>query len=197
LRTICFDVETRWQGEFQYGTYLHYETAWEDVTALKPTILAATAYLAESREYRSFRPAEIVQLARLVGKADRVITFNGKCWDVPVIGLAGAPKTLVARLKRLSPAASPRHDDLWQIAHGPVLWELFVLNFGQAEAKRRSDIIYDYKFELMDRGWEEYAAFKASKARIDVGMTYALWEAWMAGRLKLAGGRPPLAVPSA
>jgi hypothetical protein len=192
-QTVCFDVETAYQQEFKYGPYRDYDTAWDIVAALKPTFISATAYVVESNEWQSFRPADLPKLARFVAKADRVITFNGKCWDVPVIGM-GASKTTVSKLRKLSLERSPKHEDIWQISRGPELIELYHRNFGPGEPEPRPDRLQDYKSKLMDQGWEEYPAFRAGKAFIDVGMTVALWRRWKAGTLKLSSGQPPLAI---
>jgi hypothetical protein len=99
---ICFDIETAYQHEFRYGFATSYERAGSDVADLFPKIEAATAYIADTAEWKSFRQREIKALCALIARAERVITFNGKRWDIPVIGLSASAKTVISKLTKLS-----------------------------------------------------------------------------------------------
>lgn len=181
--TVCFDVETAWQEAFRYGWLTDYESAWEDVAALKPRITGATAYIIDLNEWRSFRPEEISGLCSLVASASRVVTFNGKRWDIPVIGRHSPSKAVTAKLRLLIEERAENHDDLCQIAPGKLL-DLYLLNFDRKLADGWSQSAEDYKSRLIDAGWEIHPAYKASQAYSDTGKTHELWTRWRKGSLQ-------------
>jgi hypothetical protein len=181
--TVCFDVEVAWQQEFRYGYPIDLDHAWEEVAGLSPKIRAATAYLPATGEWRSYRKDEISKLCTLVAGAKVVITFNGKRWDIPLIGQSTKAKTVIKKLKLLSQRSSQKHHDLCLVAPGK-LWDLFVLNFSHTEAHARRATAEDYKSKLIDGGWTNEDAWQASKAHSDAGMTYELWKLWREGSLR-------------
>jgi hypothetical protein len=83
---LCFDIEVKWQEGFRYGVPRSYESAWGTIAELGVVIVGATAYIAGEDRWVSFTRGEIPKLCEMVAAADKVITFNGKLWDVPVIG---------------------------------------------------------------------------------------------------------------
>ena len=187
---ICFDIEVGHHEAFKFGIDRKHATVWEDLDGYDFEFLAATVFLAQKHTYRSFGRGDISKLCAVVAGADKVITYNGKLWDVPVIGLHVERPRLRQKLRRLTGEVSDSpHDDLCQIAAqagapwGTTLDALASWNFGPERMVQWQSESEAYQFELMNEGWDRRQAYKASQAWEDAGMTYALWERWQSGEL--------------
>jgi hypothetical protein len=189
---ICFDLEVKWNKDFRY-LLRDYQTAWRVIASLDEVMITgATAYFIESKTWRSFPIGGIQILCKLIADAEKVVTFNGKLWDLPVLGRLAKTTKLQNRLKALCAAdAGTRHDDMCQIANvlrcreGSGRHELALLNFGQARIDQWSVDREEYKFGLNRDGWAREDAWQACKAWEDASTTHALWRRWRGHKLKI------------
>jgi len=188
---MCFDLEVIWQSAFAYPRYIEPESAWEVVASLRPEISGATAYIAGAGGWRSFAANEVAELCSLVAEAEKVVTYNGKSWDVPILGLLVTDINIQGKLRKISiEDAENRHDYLWEIVkklrggNASRLWDVGVWNFGEQRMNQWLGGDLDaYQATLMSRGWARQPAFCAAKAWKDVTVTHKLWKRWRAGKM--------------
>lgn len=190
---VCFDIEVKHHDAFKYGLARTYETAWDVIANFEFVIVGATAYIADRDSWLSFPRGDISTLCEVVASADKVITFNGKLWDVPVIGQHATTAKVRGKLRRLTEEdAGPLHDDMCQIAiglgaaRGTSRFRLAEWNFGKGRMDQWEVDRQEYKTVLMRDNWATEDAWQACKAWEDAATTYALWSRWRAGKLRTA-----------
>ena len=185
---ICLDIEIKWLCGF---IMCDYENAWDTLSEIDITFLAATAYLPQQDVWRSFKKDDAGELCALVAEATNVITFNGKKWDLPFLGKFAATLSARAKLQSLcQKVTSNSHDDIYQIAteiagnQSIKRYHLARLNFGSKAMDEWRLGSEQYQSKLVKEGWENVLAFQASKAWEDVSTTYALWSLWRENKLQ-------------
>jgi hypothetical protein len=190
---ICFDIETAHHDAFKWLPR-DYTDACDIIDNLDIPIAAATAYIfdQESDPWRSYCGSEIPHLCRLVAAATTVITYNGKLEDIPTIRSQCTIEAHRAKLKRLAAMETgDKHHDMHQIAvrlcakEDIKRFDLCLWNFGQDYLNDQRARAHAYKRTLMNAGWAEHDAYKASNAYNDVNTTVDLWKRWRVGELKV------------
>lgn len=105
---ICMDIET----EPFSKNFNEAQKNGQELFAFMPKPRVACVYIDERNEYMNFFPDEFSELLKLLKKADKVITYNGKHFDFKVI-LKHVGKTQKSFI-----VAKEKHVDLLDILHG-------------------------------------------------------------------------------
>jgi hypothetical protein len=171
-RHICFDIETNYFRSPTSGFINTPDQARSEIESWSNELRfdAAVVFDDEFGQFADFgSPTELIEFLK---GADELVSFNGRTWDLPLL------ERFVGKANCKSLWDKPHHD-----LRGWLDCDLLI------SAKRscpdlfgRSDeLSREYLDEYLKKGKGDFVAFKFAKARIDVRLTYALFEGYFRG----------------
>lgn len=164
IGVVCFDIET-------FPISLDFKAAKSIKSRKKivPKMRLACVYLENTDSYEFYSPSEAVDLIKLLNSADKVISFNGKKFDLLVLESYCQSKDEVCRIRH--------HVDLFEVFKEKSGFKVSVdkasqLNLGESKHTLGRDIhkcsIKEIKEACMS----------------DVSQTYRLWKRYESNDLK-------------